>query len=383
MKKQISNHEESKTGNGFDYTEEKKIKSLSHWQLMWRQFKRHRLAILGSIVLIIFYTIALFWGFVAPHNPNQRNTSHIFAPPQRVRFIDNDGNFYLRPFVYGLEQEIDPDTWEKLYTPNEERRNHIYFLVSGSSYKVLGLFETDIHLMGTEPGETFFLLGTDNLGRDLYSRILYGTRISVSIGLVGVFVSLVLGLVIGGVSGFFGGVVDMVIQRMIEILRSFPRLPLWMALSASLPSEWSPIKVYFAIVVLLSLLAWTGVARVVRGKFLSLRSQDFVLAADSMGASTWWIITRHLVPNFMSYVLVNLTLAIPRMILGETALSFLGIGLRPPVVSWGVLLKQSQNMSAVSMHPWLLLPGVFVVICVLAFNFVGDGLRDAADPYSD
>ncbi|MFP4015687.1 MAG: ABC transporter permease [Halanaerobiales bacterium] len=358
--------------------------SLSQWQLMWRAFKRHRLAIGASVVLIIFYLVAITCGFVAPQGANTRNRDYIFAPPQIPKFIDNEGNFHFRPFVNGVTQEMDEDTWERYYVIDEETRHPIYFFTEGSEYKFLGLFETNKHLFGTGDSDIpIFIFGTDDLGRDVFSRIIYGTRISLSIGLVGVFLSLLLGLLLGGASGFFGGVIDLFIQRIIEILISIPPIPLWMALSAALPAGWSPIRVYFAITIILSLRGWVGVARVVRGKFLSLRDEDFVLASEALGGSNFWMITRHLVPNFMSYVLVNITLAIPWMILSETSLSFLGIGLRPPVVSWGVLLQKAQNMRTVSSRPWLLIPGVFVVIVVLSFNFVGDGLRDAADPYSD
>ena len=357
--------------------------SLSQWQLMWRAFKRHKLAIGASVVLIMFYLIAIFCGFVAPTDPHARNQDYIFAPPQIPHFFDAEGNFHVRPFVYGLTQEMDPETWARTYVIDQKKKLPLYFLVKGESYKLMGLFETNLHLFGTAKNEPFFLFGTDDLGRDLFSRIIYGTRISLSIGLIGVFVSLVLGLIIGGASGFFGGIIDLFIQRAIEILISIPRIPLWMALSAALPSGWSPIKVYFAITIILSLVGWIRVARIVRGKFLSLRDEDFVLASEALGGSNFWLITRHLIPNFMSYVLVSVTLAIPWMILSETSLSFLGIGLRPPVISWGVLLQKAQNMRTVSTHPWLLIPGLFVIIVVLTFNFVGDGLRDAADPYSD
>ena len=378
MKKDILQNKEQ-----LNHPENETQLSLSQSQLMWRAFKRHRLAMAASIFLIFFYLVALIVGFVAPNNPNQRWSQFVFAPPQIPQFIDQEGDFHLRPFVYNLKQEMDPETWQRTYVIDKNNRSPIYFFVKGSSYKLMGLFKTDIHLFRVEKDMPFFLFGSDNLGRDLFSRIIYGTRISLSIGLIGVFLSLVLGLLIGGASGLFGGFVDMIIQRGIEILISIPRIPLWMALSAALPPSWSSLKVYFAITILLSIVGWVGVARVVRGKFLSLRGEEFVLAAEAMGGSDWWLITRHLIPNFMSYVLVNVTLAIPWMILGETSLSFLGIGLRPPVVSWGVLLQQAQNMRTVSMRPWLLLPGLFVVFAVLTFNFVGDGLRDAADPYSD
>lgn len=357
-------------------------KSLSQGQLMIRRFRRHRLAMAGLVVMLAFYVVAIMGGFFATSSPTQRNSGFIYAPPMRPRLVDSEGNFSLRPFVYALDPTTDPDTWERIYTPNFEEKHYLRLFVRGDTYKFVGLFDTDLHLFGIDGDHPLFLFGSDSLGRCVYSRIVYGTRISLSIGLIGVFISLVLGLLIGGLSGLLSGVTDLVIQRIIEILVSIPHIPFWMALSAALPASWSPLQTYFAITVLLSLLSWTQVARVVRGKFLSLREVDFVLAAFAMGANDWWVIVKHLIPNFLSYVLVTVTLTIPGMILGETALSFLGIGLRPPVVSWGVLLQQAQNMRTVSMRPWLLLPGIFVVLAVLSFNFVGDGLRDAADPYS-
>ncbi len=362
---------------------EVEFKSLSQWQLMWRAFKKHKLAMGATILLLCFYLVALTCGFVAPNTPNERWTEYIYAPPQMPHFFDENQHFHLRPFVYGYKQTFDDETWERIYTIDKTTKHPIKFFAKGTEYKFIGLFKTNIHLFGIEENEPLFIFGSDELGRDLFSRIIYGTRISLSIGLIGVFLSLILGLLIGGISGLFGGAVDTIIQRGIEILISIPQIPLWMALSAALPAHWSAIKVYFAITILLSLVGWTNVARVVRGKFIALRKEDFVAASELAGANNIWIIFKHLIPNFMSYVFVNVTLAIPSMILGETSLSFLGIGLRPPVISWGVLLQQAQNMRTVSMHPWLLLPGLCVVIVVLAFNFVGDGLRDAADPYAD
>jgi len=274
------------------------------------------------------------------------------------------------------------ETLQRIYTTDQSKRVYLNFFVRGSEYRLLGLIKSDIHLFGSADGTPIFLFGTDNLGRDLFSRIMYGSQISLSIGLVGVFISLILGLILGGLSGLLGGWVDSAIQRTIEILMSIPSIPLWMALSAALPPHWPQIRVYFGITVILSVLGWTGIARVVRGKFLALREEDYVLAARTFGASNWRIIVRHLIPSFMSYVIVNVTLSVPGMIMGETALSFLGLGMQAPAVSWGVLLQDAQNIRSVALYPWLLIPGIFVVIVVLAFNFLGDGLRDAADPYS-
>ncbi len=366
---------------GEELEKRERDQTLSQWQLMFRAFKRHKLAVAAVIVLGMLYIVAIASGFFAPQDPHTRSSRHVLAPPQRIHFRDAEGRFHLRPFVYELIQEMDPDTWARIYAEDTSRRYPIYFLTRGDEYKLMGLLKTDVHLFGTRQGTPFFLLGSDDLGRDVLSRVIYGTRISLSIGLIGVLLSLVLGLLLGGAAGLLGGVVDKVIQRITEVLISIPRIPLWMALAAALPQNWPALKTYFAITMLLSLIGWIQVARVVRGKFLSLRNEDFVLAVKAMGASNAWIIVRHLIPNFMSYVLVQVTLAIPWMIIAETSLSFLGLGLRPPVISWGVMLKQAQNMRTVSTHPWLLIPALFVIIAVLMFNFVGDGLRDAADPY--
>ncbi len=358
---------------------EEKFYLASQWQLMWRKFKRHKLAIFGGSVLAILYIVAIFCEFFSTQDIYKRYTKYIYCPPQRVHFFDEKG-FNLRPFVYGLKRTIDPVTWRYIYVENKSKKYPIYFFIHGDEYELWNLFETNIHFFGVKEG-TIFLFGTDKLGRDLFSRNLYAARISLSIGLVGVFLSFVLGCILGGVSGYYGGAADMVIQRVIEFLISIPTIPLWMALAAALPPHWSPIKVYFGITVVLSVVGWCGLARVVRGKLLELREEDFTMAAKIAGATDGRIITRHLLPSFLSYLIVNLTLAIPNMILGETALSFLGLGIRPPAVSWGALLKEAQNVRTVALHPWLLIPGLFVIITVLAFNFLGDGLRDAADPY--
>jgi peptide/nickel transport system permease protein len=306
---------------------------------------------------------------------------YIYCPPQRIHFIDDEGKFHVRPFVYAYVPSRDPKTLARVYTVDKTRRHPIYFFVRGEPYKLWNLIPLDVHLFGTKDRQTLFLFGTDKLGRDLFSRTLHASRVSLSIGLAGVAISFILGSLLGGISGYYGGAPDMVIQRLIEFLMCIPHVPLWMTLSAALPPEWPPLQVYFGITIILSLLGWCPLARVVRGKLLSLREEDYVMAAKIAGARERRIIAKHLLPSFASYLIVHLTLAVPGMILGETALSFLGLGLRPPVVSWGVLLSEAQKVKAVYMNPWLLIPGVFVIVAVLAFNFVGDGLRDAADPY--
>ncbi len=352
----------------------------SQWQLVWRKFKKHKLAIGSIVVLIIIYLGAIFCEFIAPNRLETRRIKYIFTPPQHIHFFDEKG-FHIRPFVYGIKGEIDMETLRKTYKEDRSKKYPIFFFVPGERYKMWNLFETDIHLFGVKNGGVIFLLGTDRMGRDMFSRIIYGSRISLSIGLVSVFLSLIIGLSVGGISGFFGGATDTILQRGIEILRSFPTIPLWLVLSGTIPPQWSSLKVYFGITVILSLIGWTSLARVVRGKFLALRKEDFAMAAKIVGCKDIRIISHHLVPAFSSYIIVSLTLSIPAMILAETTLSFLGLGLRPPITSWGVLLKEAQNVRTLAMYSWLIIPVFFVIITVLAFNFLGDGLRDAADPY--
>ena len=352
----------------------------SQWQLMWGKFRRHKLAMVGAGVLLVLYLSAIFADFVGPYPKEIRFQDFTYHPPMPVHLFDNAGNF-RGPFVYGTTSTRDMETLQLIYEADEATLYPISFLVRGERHKLLGFIETDIHLFGVEESGAIFLFGTDNLGRDLFSRILHGARLSLSIGLVGVSLSFLIGVTLGGISGYFGGTVDTVIQRIIEFLISIPTIPLWLALSAALPRDWPTIRVYFGIGIILSLVGWGGLARVVRGKFLQLRELDYVLAARVSGVSEWSIIRVHLIPNFGGQLIVSITGSIPGMILGETALSFLGLGLRPPAVSWGVLLEKAQNLASIAIYWWTVVPALFVVITVMAFNFMGDGLRDAADPY--
>ena len=359
--------------------EQQKYYFASQWQLMWWKLKRHKLALISSIMLFFIYFGALFCEFLTPYNLHTRNTDFIYAPPQVPHFF-HEGKF-VGPFVYGLDYELNMENLKREYTPNPDKIHKLRFFCSGDTYKFWGLFETDKHFICPAEGGQFFLMGTDRLGRDMYSRIFHGARISLTIGLIGIIVSFTLGIIIGGIAGYYGGFIDNVIQRLIEIIRSFPELPLWMALSAVLPVTWSPLLIFFGITIILALLDWTSLARAVRSKLLALREEDYCTAAQLMGAKPKRIIGKHLLPGFMSHLIASASLSIPGMILGETALSFLGLGLRPPITSWGVLLNEAQNINVVALYPWLMIPVIPVIIVILGFNFLGDGLRDAADPY--
>jgi peptide/nickel transport system permease protein len=359
---------------------EERLSVASQWRLIWWKFRKHKLAMIGVPVILLMYFIVLFCEMLSPYLPGQRFANYLDTRPHTIRFVHPERGFSLRPFVYGLESYRDPDTFRRTFVEDQTVTYPIRFFVQGEPYKFWGLWKIRLHLFGADESPVF-LMGTDRLGRDLFTRTLYGSRISLSIGLVGVALNFVLGLLLGGVSGYLGGLIDTMIQRAIDLLISIPTLPLWMALAAALPRDWPPLRIYFGIVVVLSLVGWTGLARVVRGKLLALREEDFVMAARLVGSSNLRIIISHLLPSFFSYIIVQLTMAIPSMILGETSLSFLGLGLQPPVVSWGVLLQDAQNVQAVAHYPWQLIPVFFVVVTVLMFNFLGDGLRDAADPY--
>jgi len=349
------------------------------WRLMWWKLRRHRLAVVSGALLLLFYLSITVSEILAPYNLHTRNTDFLYAPPQKVHLFDQ-GRF-IGPFVYGLDTGLDMETLRWVYTANPLKVEPIRFFCQGDAYNFWSLFEAHFHLVCPAEGGTLFLFGTDRLGRDMLSRIIYGARVSLTIGLIGISISFLLGMTLGGLAGYYGGWIDSLIQRLIEVIRSFPELPLWMALSAILPVTWSPTLIYFGITIILGLIDWTGLGRAVRSKLLALREEDFCTAAILMGAKPRRVIARHLLPSFMSHLIASATLSIPNMILGETALSFLGLGLRPPITSWGVLLNEAQNINAVAVYPWIMLPVVPVVLVVLAFNFLGDGLRDAADPY--
>lgn len=359
---------------------EEDLQVATQWQLIRWKFMRHRVAVASLVIIALFYVGAVFAEFLSPYDPTHHDTDFMFMPPQRLQFMDENG-FRLRPFVYGMTSEMDMNTFRTTWELDPAQKYPVSFFVQGDPYEMWGLFESDIHLIGVEEG-TFFLLGTDKMGRDVLSRIIHGGRISLSVGLLGIAISFVIGVIMGGISGYFGGVTDLIIQRVIEFLRSIPTLPLWMALSVALPPTWSVVQTYFGIIVILSLVGWTGLARVVRGKFMALREEEYIMAAQLNGSNEARVIFKHMLPSFTSHIIASLTLSVPGMILGETALSFIGLGLQAPAISWGVLLKDAQKIIVLADSPWLLTPGLFVIVAILCFNFVGDGLRDAADPYA-
>lgn len=351
----------------------------SQWKIMWWKFRRHKVAVWSGVILILFYLCVPFAELIAPYTANERSNEHLYAPPQQLRLF-HEGSF-VGPFVYGMTSSIDLETVKWVFEEDRTDVQPLRFFCMGPEYRFWGLIEGRFHLVCPAKGGTLFLLGTDRLGRDVFSGLVYGARLSLTVGLVGVTISIVLGLFFGGLAGFFGGFIDSLIQRVIEILRSLPELPLWMALSAALPVTWSPVWIYLGITVILGLLDWPGLARAVRSKLLALREEEYAKAATLMGARPSRVIRRHLLPGFTSHIIASATLSIPAMILGETALSYLNLGLRRPAVSWGVLLNEAQDISVVVVYPWLMAPVIPIIIVVLAFNFLGDGLRDAADPY--
>jgi peptide/nickel transport system permease protein len=360
---------------------EERVAVATQLQLTWWRFKKHKVALLSLAVVALFYLAAVFADFLATTEPHRTEAARSYIPPQPIHWLE-DGRF--RPHVYALKGKRDPRTFKLVYAPDPAEKRYLVLFAEGYPYEFLGLVPTNRHLVGVSDGKpenSLFLLGTDLLGRDVWSRLMLASRTSLTIGLVGVALSLFLGVLLGGVSGLYGGWVDTVIQRLIEVLRSIPTIPLWMGLAAALPATWSAAQVYFAITIIISLIGWTELARVVRGRFLALRTEDFVTAAELAGASRLRIIFRHMVPSFLSHIIAAVSLALPAMIISETTLSFLGLGLRPPAISWGVLLQDAQNLQALATAPWLLATAGPVIVVILAFNFLGDGLRDAADPY--
>jgi peptide/nickel transport system permease protein len=373
------------TDIAFSSVDSKQLAVASQWQLVWWAFRRHRLAMAGLVITIILYVVATAPGFFAINDPTQQNARAAYYPPQLIHIIDTaaDGSWSIRPYIHPYTLKRDPQTLSAVYSEDKTRKSYVRFFGTGYAYKFFGLFGTTTHLIASEnPSQPIFLLGADRLGRCVYSRIMEGAQISLSVGLVGVLLSLSIGIVLGGISGYYGGRIDFAVQRVIEFVLSLPSIPIWLALSAALPHDWPATLNYFMITLILSLTGWAQLARVVRGRFLSLRTEEFVTAARLDGASEWRIIFRHMLPSFTSHIIASISLAIPAMILAETSLSFLGLGLQPPTISWGVLLREAQNIRSIATAPWLFAPGAAVVLAVIALNFLGDGWRDAADPYN-
>ncbi|AFO90176.1 ABC transporter permease [Phaeobacter inhibens] len=358
---------------------ERKDLDAPNWVLIWRKFKTHKLGLTSGVFLLVCYLLLPVIGFIAPYGPNERDSEHIYSPPQSINLF-HEGSLRA-PFIYPMTSEADLETFQWVFKPDLENPQSLRYFCEGATYKIAGLIPSNTHLFCAPEGATLFIWGSDRLGRDVFSRILYGAQLSLTVGLIGITVSFILGIFFGSLAGYFGGKLDWMINRMIEILRSLPELPLWLALSAAVPSNWSPVAVFFVISIILGILDWPGLARSVRAKFLSLREEEYVRAAEMMGASSGRVIRKHLLPNFMSHLIASAALSIPAMILGETALSFLGLGLRAPAVSWGVMLNDAQNLASIEIYPWTAIPMLPIIVVVLAFNFLGDGLRDSLDPY--
>ncbi|WP_457646634.1 ABC transporter permease [Profundibacter sp.] len=354
---------------------------MPNWRLVWRAFRKHRLALISGIFLLVGYLLLPFAGFIAPYTPNERNADYLYAPPQGIHLF-HDGKF-IGPYVYPTTAHADLVNYRWDYSTDKTQAMPLEFFCEGGEYTIIGLFKTNRHLVCAPEGATLFLFGSDRLGRDVFSRILYGAQLSMTVGLIGITVSFLLGITFGSIAGYFGGKIDWTIQRIIEILRSLPELPLWLALSAAVPASWGPVAVFFMISLILGALDWPGLARAVRSKFLALREEEYVKAAEVMGAKPARVIRKHLLPNFLSHLIASATLSIPAMILGETALSFLGLGLRAPAVSWGVMLNDAQHLASIEIYPWTAIPMLPIIITVLAFSFFGDGLRDSLDPYKN
>ena len=357
-----------------------KQQGLSQWDLMFIKFKRHRLAMFSGLFLILVYIVIIFAEFFSPYPTNEKYGKYVYTPPMQVWFWDENGP--SRPFVYGYKQELDMETFQRAYVADTTQKHYVQFFTRASSYSLLGIVKTDIHFFGVDEPGKIFLFGTDRFGQDVFSRVLTGAQVTLTAGMLSVAISVVLGAALGTLSGYYGGVVDLVVQRVIEFLSSIPRIPLWMTLAAVMPTDWSSVRIYFGIITILAFLGWMGMAREVRGKVLILRSMDYVMAAKASGASSSYNIIKHMLPNALSHIIVVATLAVPVMIIVETSLSFLGFGIQPPMTSLGALLREAQNVQSVVNFPWLFSPALVIIVTTLAFNFLGDGLRDAADPYS-